>query len=207
MWLDIDSSLQTSDSKWLDSSRDSTLTRINFRWLWLEGLVTLSWQKWLGTSLLFSSVAPKKYLRTPAVVQNLFAYTQLAVVQFLMLPLLMKHGGMNTYYIISLSPSRFQHEDLTAQNSKNKMPTVIRMLQALWTEIKLWIMSWRSKTYHSRATFAEIYCCNLDMCKSGSLQSYGSSARPANFSKSFITYTGWLKKMRTHILFDKKPIF
>ena len=27
MWLDIDSSLQTNDSKWLDSSSDSTLTR------------------------------------------------------------------------------------------------------------------------------------------------------------------------------------
>ena len=43
MWLDIDSSLQTDDSKWLDSSRDSTRpshdsdsTRKNFRWLWLD---------------------------------------------------------------------------------------------------------------------------------------------------------------------------
>ena len=27
MWLDIDSSLQTNDSKWLDSFCDSTLTR------------------------------------------------------------------------------------------------------------------------------------------------------------------------------------
>jgi len=43
--LDFDSSLQTNDSKWLDNycdsnraSHDSTLTRKNFRWLWLEGV-------------------------------------------------------------------------------------------------------------------------------------------------------------------------
>jgi len=59
VWLDIDSNLQTNDSKWLDGSRDSTLTwldrvmtltltRKNFGWLWLEGLVTLTRQKWLG---------------------------------------------------------------------------------------------------------------------------------------------------------------
>ena len=45
MWLDIDSSWQTSDSKWLDRfcdstltrpSHDSTLTRKKFRWLWLD---------------------------------------------------------------------------------------------------------------------------------------------------------------------------
>ena len=57
MWLDIDSSLQTNDSKWLDSFCDSILTRLdqvmtltrlekilddsdstrkNFRWLWLD---------------------------------------------------------------------------------------------------------------------------------------------------------------------------
>jgi len=44
-WLDVDSSLQTNDSKWLDSSYDLTLTRLshdsystrkNFRWLWLD---------------------------------------------------------------------------------------------------------------------------------------------------------------------------
>jgi len=29
IWLDIDSSLQTNDSKWLDSSRDSNLTRLD----------------------------------------------------------------------------------------------------------------------------------------------------------------------------------
>jgi len=45
MWLDIDSSWQTSDSKWLDRFCDSTLTRQKFRWLWLEGLVTR--QIWL----------------------------------------------------------------------------------------------------------------------------------------------------------------
>jgi len=45
-WLDIDSSLQTNDSKWLNSSCDST--RKIFRWLWLERLVTLTWKKWLG---------------------------------------------------------------------------------------------------------------------------------------------------------------
>jgi len=28
MWLDIDSSLQTNDTKWLDSFCDSTLTRL-----------------------------------------------------------------------------------------------------------------------------------------------------------------------------------
>jgi len=33
-------------NQWLDSSCDST--RNNFRWLWLEGLVTLTRQKWLG---------------------------------------------------------------------------------------------------------------------------------------------------------------
>ena len=33
IWLDIDSSLQTNDSKWLDSSCDSI--RKNFRRLWL----------------------------------------------------------------------------------------------------------------------------------------------------------------------------
>jgi len=52
MWLDIDSSLQTNDSKWLDSFCDSTLTRPNHDsdsdskkfqmadskglWLWLD---------------------------------------------------------------------------------------------------------------------------------------------------------------------------
>ena len=46
IWLDIDSSWQTSDSKWLDRFCDSTLTqpshdstRKKFRWLWLEGFV------------------------------------------------------------------------------------------------------------------------------------------------------------------------
>jgi len=29
MWLDIDSSLKTNDSKWLDSFCDSTLTRLD----------------------------------------------------------------------------------------------------------------------------------------------------------------------------------
>ena len=45
IWLDIDSSWQTSDSKWLDRFCDSTLTRLDqvmtqtvkiFRWLWLD---------------------------------------------------------------------------------------------------------------------------------------------------------------------------
>ena len=52
IWLDIDSSWQTSDSKWLDRFCDSTKswldsdsTRKKFRWLWLEGLVTR--QIWL----------------------------------------------------------------------------------------------------------------------------------------------------------------
>ena len=55
MWLDIDSSFQTNDSKWHDSFCDSNLTRLdqimtrkNFRWLWLVRLVTLTRQKWLG---------------------------------------------------------------------------------------------------------------------------------------------------------------
>jgi len=44
IWLDIDSSWQTSGSKWLDRFCDSTRpshdsTRKKFRWLWLEGLV------------------------------------------------------------------------------------------------------------------------------------------------------------------------
>ena len=34
MWLDIDSSLQTNDSKWLDSFCDSTKS-----WLWLEKIL------------------------------------------------------------------------------------------------------------------------------------------------------------------------
>ena len=57
MWLEIDSGLQANDSKWLNSSCDFNLTRLdqvmtltltrkNFRWL--EGLVTLTRQKWLG---------------------------------------------------------------------------------------------------------------------------------------------------------------
>ena len=41
VWLDIDSSLQTNDSKWLDSSCDWTLTR-------LDQVVTLTRQKRLG---------------------------------------------------------------------------------------------------------------------------------------------------------------
>ena len=53
IWLDTDSSLQTSDSKRLDSSSDSTRPshdsiRKSFRWLCLEWLVTLSRQIWLG---------------------------------------------------------------------------------------------------------------------------------------------------------------
>ena len=49
--------LQTNDSKRLDNSCDWTLTRPShdsdadstiFKWLWLEGLVTLTRQKWLG---------------------------------------------------------------------------------------------------------------------------------------------------------------
>jgi len=52
MRLDIDSSLQTNDSKWLDSFCDSTRpshdsTRKNFRWLWLD-------KNDSGTSLPFS---------------------------------------------------------------------------------------------------------------------------------------------------------
>jgi len=53
--ISCDSSLQTNDLKWLDSDStrpshgsDSDSTRKNFRWLWLEGLVTLTRQKWLG---------------------------------------------------------------------------------------------------------------------------------------------------------------
>jgi len=51
--LDIDSSLQTNDSKWLNSScdstrpsHDSTLTRLekNFRWLWLKVIHICSWK-------------------------------------------------------------------------------------------------------------------------------------------------------------------
>ena len=34
MWLDVDSSLQTNDSKWLDNSCDSTKS-----WLWLEKIL------------------------------------------------------------------------------------------------------------------------------------------------------------------------
>ena len=69
IWLEIDSSLETNDSKWFDTSCDSTrsnhdslwLNSKNFRWLWLEGHVTLI-GLWLdkndsGTSLL--SVGPK----------------------------------------------------------------------------------------------------------------------------------------------------
>ena len=53
IWLDTDSSLQTNDSKWLYSSSDSTRPnhdsiRKSFGWLWLEGLVTLTRQIWLG---------------------------------------------------------------------------------------------------------------------------------------------------------------
>ena len=40
IWNNIDSNLQTNNPKWLDNSSDSTLTRINFRWLWLEVVVT-----------------------------------------------------------------------------------------------------------------------------------------------------------------------
>jgi len=45
MWLDIELSLQTNDSKWLDSLCDSTLTRLEKifddsdpkgLWLWLD---------------------------------------------------------------------------------------------------------------------------------------------------------------------------
>jgi len=45
MWLDIELSLQTNDSKWLDSLCDSTLTRLKKifddsdpkgLWLWLD---------------------------------------------------------------------------------------------------------------------------------------------------------------------------
>jgi len=46
IWIDIDSSLQTNDSKWLDSSCVSTQKK--FGWLWSEELVTLTQQMWLG---------------------------------------------------------------------------------------------------------------------------------------------------------------
>jgi len=38
IWLDIESSWQTSDWKWLDRFCDSTLTRLDqvMTWLWLE---------------------------------------------------------------------------------------------------------------------------------------------------------------------------
>ena len=60
MWLDIDSSLQTNDWYWLDSSCDSTLTRKNLD-DWLERRMTLIGQKWLrhitamDTTILFLS--------------------------------------------------------------------------------------------------------------------------------------------------------
>jgi len=39
VWLDIDSRLQTNNSKWLDSTK---------LWLWLDQVMTLTRQKWLG---------------------------------------------------------------------------------------------------------------------------------------------------------------
>ena len=52
MWLDSHSCLQTNNSKWFNISFDST--RLNhdsiwkkFRWLWLEGLLTLTRPVWL----------------------------------------------------------------------------------------------------------------------------------------------------------------
>jgi len=47
--LDIDLSLQTSNSKWLDSTK-WWLDSKNFWWLWLERHVTLTRQIWLGQS-------------------------------------------------------------------------------------------------------------------------------------------------------------
>ena len=67
IWLYTDSSFKTNNSKWLDSSCDSTLTRHDqivtwllkiFRWLWLKRLVTLTRQNDSGTLLYFN---PRKY--------------------------------------------------------------------------------------------------------------------------------------------------
>jgi len=66
IWHDLDSSLQTNDSKWVDSYCDTSLTRLdqvmtrqNFRWLWLDSDSKGLWL-WLdrndsGTSLLSDS--------------------------------------------------------------------------------------------------------------------------------------------------------
>ena len=53
IWLQTDSSLQTNDSNWLNSSCDSTRQshdsiRKIFRWLWLEKLATLTERKRIG---------------------------------------------------------------------------------------------------------------------------------------------------------------
>ena len=47
-WLEVTRQFSCLDSDSTRPSHDSDSTRKNFRWLWLEGLVTLTRQKWLG---------------------------------------------------------------------------------------------------------------------------------------------------------------